>query len=114
MFISLVLGIAHRDLKSANVLVKSSHSLVLIDLSLSVKKDENGEVDRQLGSRLGTNRYLAPEVLSDQIDVTIFSHHAACDVYSIGLVMWEILNVVSVSGEWLLWLRQLRSEFKYP
>ena len=112
MFVSLVKGITHRDLKSPNVLVKSSNSLVLTDLSLSVKKDENGEVDRQLGSRLGTIRYLAPEVLSDQIDVTIFSHHAACDVYSIGLVMWEVLNVVSVNGERLLWLHQLSSEFK--
>ena len=92
-------GIAHRDLKSTNVLVKSNQSLVLTDLGHSVKQDKNGVVDKQLGSRLGTIRYLAPEVLSNQIDVSVFSNHAACDVYALGLVMWEILNVVSVSGE---------------
>ena len=36
-------GIAHRDLKSSNILVKSDFTLCIADLGLSVKQAEMGE-----------------------------------------------------------------------
>ena len=57
-------AIAHRDLKSKNILVKSNLTCCIGDLGLAVRYDtESNEVDIPLNSRVGTKRYMAPEVI---------------------------------------------------
>ena len=62
--------------------------------------------------RLSTYRYMAPEVLSDSMDVTCFQSFKCSDVYSFSLIIWEIIRrtrdvdvkVLSIGGRDLLWL----------
>lgn len=56
-------AIAHRDLKSKNILVKSNLSCAIGDLGLAVRHDVNLDtVDIPFTHRVGTKRYMAPEV----------------------------------------------------
>ena len=40
--------------------------------------------------KVGTKRYLAPEVLADTINTTDFDSFKRADIYALGLVFWEI------------------------
>lgn len=56
-------AIAHRDLKSKNILVKSNGTCAIGDLGLAVRHDVTTDtVDIPYNSRVGTKRYMAPEV----------------------------------------------------
>lgn len=56
-------GIAHRDLKSKNILVKSNLTCAIGDLGLAVRHNvKNDSVDIPSTDRVGTKRYMAPEV----------------------------------------------------
>ena len=92
--------IAHRDLKSRNILVKSNLSCCIADLGLAVKQDyETGLLNLPDNpTRVGTNRYMAPEVLNDLIMKTIDAYKQA-DLYSLGLIFWEICRRCEDSNE---------------
>lgn len=56
-------AIAHRDLKSKNILVKLNGTCAIGDLGLAVRHDVTTDtVDIPLNNRVGTKRYMAPEV----------------------------------------------------
>lgn len=65
-YVFCILGkpaIAHRDLKSKNILVKSNGTCAIGDLGLAVRYDTSMDtVDIPLNHRVGTKRYMAPEV----------------------------------------------------
>jgi TGF-beta receptor type-1 len=92
-------AIAHRDLKSKNILVKSNYTCCIADLGLAVKHDtQKDEVDIPANNRVGTKRYMAPEVLDDTINTAHFESFKRADVYSLGLVLWEIARRCSAGG----------------
>ncbi|XP_050525051.1 bone morphogenetic protein receptor type-1B-like [Daktulosphaira vitifoliae] len=83
--------IAHRDIKSRNILVKADGECCIADFALAVRYDgRKNEIDIAPNSRVGTRRYMAPEVVNDTIDVTSFSAFKAADMYSTSLVLWEL------------------------
>lgn len=56
-------AIAHRDLKSKNILVKSNLTCAIGDLGLAVRHDiKTDTVDIPSNHRVGTKRYMSPEV----------------------------------------------------
>ncbi|XP_050683912.1 TGF-beta receptor type-1 [Leptidea sinapis] len=84
-------AIAHRDLKSKNILVKSNLTCVIGDLGLAVRHNVSSDsVDVPSTNRVGTKRYMAPEVLDETMDSRQFDPYKRSDVYSFGLVMWEM------------------------
>ncbi|CAG9558800.1 unnamed protein product [Danaus chrysippus] len=84
-------AIAHRDLKSKNILVKANLSCVIGDLGLAVRHNVAGDsVDVPSTNRVGTKRYMAPEVLDESMDGRQFDPYKRSDVYSLGLVLWEM------------------------
>uniref|UniRef100_H3AI87 Activin receptor type-1C n=1 Tax=Latimeria chalumnae TaxID=7897 RepID=H3AI87_LATCH len=92
-------AIAHRDFKSKNILVKSNGTCAIADLGLAVKHDlETNTVDIPLNHRVGTKRYMAPEILDDTINTSIFESFKRADIYSLGLVYWEIARRCSIEG----------------
>ncbi|XP_038071354.1 TGF-beta receptor type-1-like isoform X2 [Patiria miniata] len=92
-------AIAHRDLKSKNILVKRNGQCAIADLGLAVRHDsERDTVDIAPNNRIGTKRYLPPEVLDDTINVNHFEAFKRADVYSLGLVFWEIARRCSIGG----------------
>uniref|UniRef100_A0A0N4UMY7 receptor protein serine/threonine kinase n=1 Tax=Dracunculus medinensis TaxID=318479 RepID=A0A0N4UMY7_DRAME len=83
-------AIAHRDLKTKNVLVKNDFTCVIADLGLSVRYI-NGEINLPDNNKCGTIRYLSPEILEDSYRITHFDSYKMSDVYSFGLIIWEIV-----------------------
>ncbi|KAK4873762.1 hypothetical protein RN001_013122 [Aquatica leii] len=84
-------AIAHRDIKSKNILVKRNGECVIADFGLSVKYlSETNEIDVPPNERSGTKRYMSPEVLDKTININNFDAHKRADIYSFGLVLWEM------------------------
>lgn len=93
-------AIAHRDLKSKNILVKSMGTCAIADLGLAVRYDSaNNSVDIPPNTRVGTKRYLAPEVLDETISIHHFDSFKRADIYSFGLCIWEIARRCNVGGK---------------
>eukprot|EP00117_Sycon_ciliatum_P015995 scpid72329/ scgid3841/ Bone morphogenetic protein receptor type-1B; Activin receptor-like kinase 6; RPK-1; Serine/threonine-protein kinase receptor R6 len=86
--------IAHCDIKSANVLVRKDGTCCIADFGLAVFMDPGTEhIHRptHLAKQKGTNRYLSPECLSGT-DGSSMESYLQADIYSLGLVLWEIAN----------------------
>ncbi|KAL7384512.1 hypothetical protein ABVT39_003764 [Epinephelus coioides] len=100
-------AIAHRDLKSKNVLVKKNGTAVIADLGLAVKHDSStNAIDIPSNHRVGTKRYMAPEILDETINMNNFESFKRADIYSLGLVFWELARRCSVRG--------LHEDFQLP
>uniref|UniRef100_A0A2K5C6V6 Activin receptor type-1C n=2 Tax=Aotus nancymaae TaxID=37293 RepID=A0A2K5C6V6_AOTNA len=92
-------AIAHRDIKSKNILVKKCETCAIADLGLAVKHDSIlNTIDIPQNPKVGTKRYMAPEMLDDTMNVNIFESFKRADIYSVGLVYWEIARRCSVRG----------------
>lgn len=84
-------AIAHRDIKSKNILVKRNGECCIADFGLAIKYiSETGEIDVPPTVRSGTRRYMAPEILDKSINMRSFDAHKMADMYSFGLVLWEL------------------------
>ena len=56
-------AMAHRDIKTKNILVKRDGTCAIADFGLAVRFDsETNEIDIAPNTRVGTRRYMAPEV----------------------------------------------------
>ncbi|XP_071526815.1 TGF-beta receptor type-1-like isoform X4 [Panulirus ornatus] len=92
-------AIAHRDLKSKNILVKSNGTCAIADLGLAVRYDSATDtVDIVPNNRVGTKRYLAPECLDESVNMNHFDSFKRADVYALGLVYWEIARRCNTGG----------------
>ncbi|MEQ2203960.1 Bone morphogenetic protein receptor type-1A [Xenoophorus captivus] len=89
-------AIAHRDLKSKNILVKKNGTCCIADLGLAV--NDTSEVDIPLSTRVGTRRYMAPEVLDESLNKNHFQAYIMADIYSYGLVVWEMTRRCVTGG----------------
>ncbi|XP_061554495.1 bone morphogenetic protein receptor, type IBb [Phycodurus eques] len=92
-------AIAHRDLKSKNILVKRNGSCCIADLGLAVKfSSDTNEVDVPANLRVGTKRYMPPEVLDETLNKTTFRSFIMADMYSFGLIVWEMARRCVTGG----------------
>ncbi|TRY59376.1 hypothetical protein DNTS_030071 [Danionella cerebrum] len=74
-------AIAHRDLKSKNILVKRNGTCCIADLGLAVKFiSDTNEVDIPPNTRVGTKRYMAPEVLDETLNRCHFQSYIMADI----------------------------------
>uniref|UniRef100_A0AAZ3Q7N6 receptor protein serine/threonine kinase n=1 Tax=Oncorhynchus tshawytscha TaxID=74940 RepID=A0AAZ3Q7N6_ONCTS len=80
-------AIAHRDLKSKNILVKKNGACCIGGESVIV---DTNEVDIPPNTRVGTKRYMPPEVLDESLNRNHFQSYIMADMYSFGLILWEI------------------------
>ncbi|XP_041860286.1 serine/threonine-protein kinase receptor R3 [Melanotaenia boesemani] len=92
-------AIAHRDLKSRNILVKRNGQCCIADLGLAVIHSQSHDyLDVGNNPRVGTKRYMAPEVLDETIRVEVFESYKHTDIWALGLVFWEITRRTIVNG----------------
>ncbi|XP_018597148.1 activin receptor type-1-like [Scleropages formosus] len=92
-------AIAHRDLKSKNILVKRNGQCCIADLGLAVMHfQDTNELDVGNNPKVGTKRYMAPEVLDDTIQMDCFESYKRVDIWAFGLVLWEIARRTVSNG----------------
>ncbi|XP_024263294.1 TGF-beta receptor type-2 [Oncorhynchus tshawytscha] len=92
--------VAHRDLKSSNIVVKSRRECALCDFGLALRLDLSLTVDDFANSgQVGTARYMAPEVLESRVNLEDLEAFKQMDVYSMALVLWEMVSRCEVIGE---------------
>lgn len=93
-------AIAHRDIKSKNILVKRNGTCCIGDLGLAVTHtQEDNKLDLGRNNKVGTKRYMAPELLDETLNVHFFDSFKCVDVYAYGLVLWEIARRCAIGGE---------------
>jgi TGF-beta receptor type-2 len=94
-------AIAHRDVKSANVLVRGENGdCVVSDLGFALILDPGrDEKDLANTGQVGTFRYMAPEVLDARINLQNIQAFKQIDIYALGLVMWEVVWRCNVQQE---------------
>lgn len=51
--------------------------------------------------RVGTKRYMAPEVLDETIQADCFDSYKRVDIWAFGLVLWEVARRMVSNGEYL-------------
>ncbi|KAJ8710511.1 hypothetical protein PYW08_009026 [Mythimna loreyi] len=87
-------AIAHRDIKTKNILVKVNGECCIADLGLAVSR-QHVAAGLQHNPRQGTKRYMSPEMLDQSINTSCFESFLKCDVYALGLVLWEVSRRVA-------------------
>uniref|UniRef100_A0A671KK12 Serine/threonine-protein kinase receptor n=1 Tax=Sinocyclocheilus anshuiensis TaxID=1608454 RepID=A0A671KK12_9TELE len=92
--------IAHRDLKSSNIVLKNHSECALCDFGLALQLDLSLTVDDFANSgQVGTARYMAPEVLESRVNLEDLESFKQIDIYSMALVLWEMVSRCDVIGE---------------
>uniref|UniRef100_A0A673HB36 Serine/threonine-protein kinase receptor n=1 Tax=Sinocyclocheilus rhinocerous TaxID=307959 RepID=A0A673HB36_9TELE len=92
--------IAHRDLKSSNIVLKNHSECALCDFGLALRLDLSLTVDDFANSgQVGTARYMAPEVLESRVNLEDLESFKQIDIYSMALVLWEMVSRCDVIGE---------------
>ncbi|KAK1903408.1 Activin receptor type-1C [Dissostichus eleginoides] len=92
-------AISHRDLKRT----ARSHRR----LGFGCEHDSStNSIDIPSNHRVGTKRYMAPEILDESFHMNSFESFKRADIYSLGLVFWELARRCSVRG--------LHEDFQLP
>lgn len=72
---------------------------VFLDLlNLVLSFSDTNEVDIPPNLRVGTKRYMPPEVLDESLNRSYFQSFIMADMYSFGLIMWEMARRCTSGG----------------
>ena len=78
-------GLAHRDLKPDNIVLRPDGSLVILDLGLARRIPTDPDDPNRAGVQVGSIEYMAPEQLRDATTAG-----APADVYAFGCILYEL------------------------
>jgi serine/threonine protein kinase len=81
-------GVVHRDLKPANILVQEDGQPIVTDFGLARSSGRIDSILTGAGALVGTPAYMAPE----QIGAAADDVGPASDLYSLGVVLYEMLT----------------------
>ena len=84
-------GVVHRDVKPGNILVERRSGRILL-CDFGIAAPALGERLTEVGRRVGTPGYLAPELIPAGDDVDSAPIDPRADVYSLGVVLYQCLT----------------------
>ena len=100
-------NIIHRDIKPSNILFDKNNNIKITDFGMSIKQLDPNK-DNTIGSDLfGTYIYSSPESLKDNY-YSIYS-----DIFSLGIILFELLNSFSTIMEKNLEINNLKHTQNY-
>ncbi|GAB4108740.1 MAG: hypothetical protein OHK0022_60700 [Roseiflexaceae bacterium] len=79
-------GVIHRDVKPSNALYNAQRQIVLTDFGIARNTADTSRTATGAGVIMGTPGYIAPEQAVGSATLT-----PACDVYALGVVLFELL-----------------------
>lgn len=79
-------GVLHRDIKPANIFITKKRKIKLGDFGIAHITNVDKNAFTQLSAQIGTLPYMSPEQVRGQ------QLSAASDVYSVGIVLYEMLT----------------------
>jgi eukaryotic-like serine/threonine-protein kinase len=79
-------GVIHRDLKPENILITEEGEVKVIDFGIAQLHEEKESKDQASGQFLGTPNYMSPEQKENPFSVTY-----ATDIYSLGVILYELV-----------------------
>jgi serine/threonine-protein kinase len=86
MAVAHQVGIVHRDLKTANILINEEGLLKIVDFGVAAAASSGDTQLTKTGYVIGSPKYMAPEqILGKKVD-----HRA--DIYSVGVIIYEMLT----------------------
>jgi serine/threonine protein kinase len=104
-------GVIHRDLKPGNIQIDERGEPVVMDFGLARRADLVGEQLTRPGEVLGTPSYMPPEQMTGDVELM----GPLCDVYSLGVILYELLTgEVPFSGDLLALMSQVTLDAPAP
>lgn len=79
-------GVIHRDLKPENILITETGEIKVIDFGIAQFSEEISQEPSGMGRLIGTPVYMSPEQKQNPNQVTF-----AADIYSIGIIAYELI-----------------------
>jgi serine/threonine protein kinase len=81
-------NLVHRDIKPSNFMIDKKGKVKLMDFGIAKNTDANSAEYTQTGTgmQMGTPIYMSPEQITETKSVT-----AQSDIYSLGVVLWQMV-----------------------